>query len=68
MDNSNCAELMPLKMNLDIMLPWLQWWGVDVGATRLFFRLDVQTQNDATSTTTISLEVLSGLIFDSIWD
>ena len=68
MDNCNCAELMPLKMNLDIMLPWLEWWGVDVGATRLFFRLDVQTQNDATSTTTISLEVLSGLIFDSIWD
>ena len=37
---------MPLKMNLDIMLPWLEWWGVDVGATRLFFRLDVQTQNE----------------------
>ena len=46
MDNCNCAELMPLKMNLDIMLPWLEWWGVDVGATRLFFRLDVQTQNE----------------------
>jgi hypothetical protein len=40
------AELMPLKMNLDIMLPWLEWWGVDAGATRLFFRLDVQTQNE----------------------
>ena len=40
------AELMPLKMNLDIMLPWLEWWGVDAGATRLFFRLDVRTQNE----------------------
>ena len=37
---------MPLKMNLDIMLPWLEWWGVDAGATRLFFRLDVRTQNE----------------------
>jgi hypothetical protein len=37
-------ELRPLMANLDLMLPWLDGWGVDQGAQRVFLRLHVHTQ------------------------